>query len=293
MRRSLADSSWKMPWWSSSFQVSPWRPKNRQVLIWLGILFMLVLFFSQSVHYIYIYTHFRHVHQRQVAFIFSHLNMKYIRRKRCGKICLAPPFFLWHVLHPSSLPKMLVKSKDWHWDLHWQCIFQKLWNPSWCWLASIVEWYINMQMHNPTSSQDGILICQKFITKPMIFHAPMWPKDSHGCTSADASIATGGCFARIPSSGPTCHHEWSNSSWLQVTCLGIYCNIPRIGSKLSKQNILTGFFVEFWNLMPEILAPTTRDALKFGAFLLHRTWKVWWHEAAVMMQRPYRAPMIC
>ena len=48
-----------------------------------------------------------------------------------------------------------------------------------------------------------------------------------------------------------------------------------------------------YKVVPEILAPTTRYALKLGAFLLHRTWKVWWHEAAVMMQRPYRARMIC
>ena len=52
MRRSLAESSWKMPWWSSSFQVNHLGDR-KFAKSWFGweILFMLV-FFSQSVHYI-------------------------------------------------------------------------------------------------------------------------------------------------------------------------------------------------------------------------------------------------
>ena len=90
--------------------------------------------FSQSVHYIYIYTHFRHVHQRKKSFIFSQsldfdLNMKYIQPKRCGKICLAPLFFcgMYCILHPFQKCQWKVRI-----DIGifiGNAIFQKLWNP--------------------------------------------------------------------------------------------------------------------------------------------------------------------
>lgn len=211
--------------------------------------------------------------------------MKYIRRKRCGKICLAPLFFcgMYCILHPFQKCQWKVRI-----DIGifiGNAIFQKLWNPSWCWLASIVEWYINMQMHI------YIYLYYMFIYD-IIQHIPRMAFWCAKCSSPNPWFFLRRFFQRTAMDAPVLTLPLPREAVLQgyqvqdrpVTmrdqtaadcrsyALGFNCNIPRIDSK---QNILTGFFVEFWNLIKVHSLESGCQRPWPQQLEMHRTWKVW------------------
>lgn len=210
--------------------------------------------------------------------------MKYIRRKRCGKICLASPFFLWHVLHPSSLPKMPVKSKDWHWDLHWQCNFSEIVKP--------LLVLIGLDCRMIYKHADAYIYILYVYIYDIIQHIPRMAFWCAKCSSPNPWFFLRRFFQRTAMDAPVLTLPLPREAVLQgyqvqdrpVTmrdqtaadcrshALGFNCNIPRIDSK---QNILTGFFVEFWNLIKVHSLESGCQRPWPQQLEMHRTWKVW------------------